>query len=63
LRDRDLLGARRREQLRAIDRETLAGVLDQAVLAATITCTRSGAQPPTAEELRAALRDSRNGSG
>ena len=57
LRDRDLLGARRREELRAIDRETLALVLDQAVLAATITCTRSGAQPPTADELHAALRD------
>jgi fructokinase len=55
LRDRDLLGARRREELRAIDPETLARVLDQAVLAATITCTRSGAQPPTAEELHAAL--------
>jgi fructokinase len=57
LRDRDLLGARRREELRAIDRETLARVLDQAVLAATITCTRSGAQPPTADELHAAVRD------
>jgi fructokinase len=62
LRDRDLLGARRREELRAIDPETLARVLDQAVLAATITCTRSGAQPPTAEELHAALRDSGNES-
>jgi fructokinase len=62
LRDRDLLGARRREALRAIDPETLARVLDQAVLAATITCTRSGAQPPTAEELHAALRDSGNES-
>jgi fructokinase len=57
LRERDLLGARRREELRAIDPETLARVLDRAVLAATITCTRSGAQPPTAEELHAALRD------
>jgi fructokinase len=62
LRERDLLGARRREELRAIDPETLARVLDRAVLAATITCTRSGAQPPTAEELHAALRDSRNES-
>jgi fructokinase len=62
LRDRDLLGARRREALRAIDPETLARVLDQAVLAATITCTRSGAQPPTADELHDALRDSGNES-
>jgi fructokinase len=60
--DRDLLGARRRGDLRAISQEALTRVLDESVLAATITCTRSGAQPPTTEELHAWLRESENQS-
>jgi len=62
LHHRDLLGARRRSDLRAISAETLTQVLDEAVLAAAITCTRIGAQPPTADELLAQLRDSENQS-
>jgi len=57
LHHRDLLGARRRADLRAITAGTLTDVLDEAVLAAAITCTRSGAQPPTADELLAPLGD------
>jgi fructokinase len=55
LRSRNLLGASRRGELRAIAAATLAEVLDEAVLAAAITCTRAGAQPPTADELLAML--------
>jgi fructokinase len=50
---RGLLGADRRGDLRAIPAGTLTELLDEAVLAAAITCTRSGAQPPTAGELLA----------
>jgi fructokinase len=53
LHHRNLLGARRRSDLRAIAAKTLADVLDEAVLAAAITCTRAGAQPPTADEMLA----------
>ena len=52
---RGLLGPERRAQLTAIDRDTLAEVLDEAVVAAAITCTRRGANPPSASELRAGL--------
>jgi fructokinase len=51
--ERDLLGAARRESLRDIDAATLAAVLDEAVLASAITCTRRGADPPTRSELHA----------
>jgi fructokinase len=51
---RDLLGAGRRADLRAMDAATLADLADEAVLAAAITCTRPGADPPTAAELRPA---------
>jgi fructokinase len=51
---RDLLGAGRRPALRAMDEATLTEVADEAVLAAAITCTRPGADPPTAADLRAA---------
>jgi fructokinase len=51
---RDLLGAGRRPALRAMDGATLTEVADEAVLAAAITCTRPGADPPTAADLRAA---------
>jgi fructokinase len=49
---RDLLGADRRPALRALDAATVTELADEAVLAAAITCTRSGAEPPTAAELR-----------
>jgi fructokinase len=51
---RDLLGASRRADLLAVDAATLQEVADEAVLAAAITCTRPGADPPTAADLRAA---------
>jgi fructokinase len=51
---RGLLGAARRAALRAIDIAALAGVLDEAVAASAITCTRAGANPPTRAELQAA---------
>ena len=35
--------------------QTLKTVLDCAALAAAITCSRAGAQPPAKSELRAAL--------
>ena len=51
LRRRGLLGADRREALHAIDQETLADVVDRAIRVSARTCTRPGADPPTAEEL------------
>jgi fructokinase len=52
---RDLLGADRRPALQALDEATVAALADEAVLAAAITCTRPGADPPTAADLAAAL--------
>ena len=52
---RDLLGADRRAALRAVDAATLEQVADEAVLAAAITCTRHGADPPTPADLQAGL--------
>ncbi|HEY6710186.1 MAG TPA: PfkB family carbohydrate kinase, partial [Actinomycetota bacterium] len=51
---RGLLGAGRRAALQAVDAATLSELADEAVLAAAITCTRPGADPPTAAELAAA---------
>ncbi|MBN9108250.1 MAG: carbohydrate kinase [Pseudonocardia sp.] len=48
---RGLLGAAAREALRAIASDDLDAVLDGAIRAAAITCSRRGADPPTAEEL------------
>jgi fructokinase len=48
---RDLLGADRRHALQALDATTVAELADEAVLAAALTCTRPGADPPTAAEL------------
>ncbi|WP_412743015.1 carbohydrate kinase family protein [Krasilnikovia sp. MM14-A1004] len=49
----DLLGGARRSALAAIDEATLGAVLDWAALAAAITCSRPGADPPTRAELDA----------
>lgn len=46
-----LLGAAARTALHATDTATLHAVLDDAVRAAAITCSRRGADPPTAAEL------------
>jgi fructokinase len=51
---RDLLGAGRRAALQAVDAATVTDLADEAVLAAAITCTRPGADPPTAADLAAA---------
>ncbi|MFB9375636.1 carbohydrate kinase [Kineococcus gynurae] len=48
---RDLLGAGRREALRAIDVATLRDVVTTSVRSASITCERAGANPPTRAEL------------
>jgi fructokinase len=50
---RGLLGAGARPALLAIEAATLDGLLDEAALAAAITCSRRGADPPSAEDLRA----------
>lgn len=47
----DLLGAHRREALRAIDAETLTQVLDRCARIAAITVSRPGANPPSSAEL------------
>jgi fructokinase len=51
---RGLLGGARRADLRTMDAATLTELADEAVLAAAITCTRPGADPPTAADLRQA---------
>jgi fructokinase len=50
---RGLLGAAARPALRAVDDGTLDALLDEAALAAAITCSRRGADPPTAADLLA----------
>jgi fructokinase len=52
---RDLLGAARRDALRAIGPSVLADILDEAVVTSAITCSRRGANPPTRTELHATL--------
>jgi fructokinase len=49
--DAGLLGADRREALRAIDGATLAGLLERCVAVAAITVSRAGANPPRRAEL------------
>lgn len=48
---RGLLGAAARPGLRDIEASTLDSILDHAALAAAITCSRRGADPPTAADL------------
>ena len=50
---RGMLGAVARSTLRAVDADTLDALLDEAALAAAITCSRRGADPPTAGDLLA----------
>ena len=56
LHDRGLLGAAARPALRAVDEPTLHALLDEAALAAAITCSRRGADPPTRADLTARYR-------
>ncbi|GAA1330513.1 carbohydrate kinase family protein [Pseudonocardia xinjiangensis] len=50
---RGLLGAPARAELRAMAADTLDTLLDEAVTAAAITCSRRGADPPSADDLLA----------
>jgi len=56
LHSRALLGPGRRAALREIGAPALDEVLEEAVTASAITCSRRGAQPPTGAELREAVR-------
>ncbi len=49
--DRELLGAHRREELRALDAEDLDAVVRFAAACAAVTVSRPGADPPRREEL------------
>ncbi|RJO73786.1 carbohydrate kinase [Nocardia panacis] len=51
---RDLLGASRRDALRASTSDEIADLLDDAILVAALTCARRGANPPTRTEILAA---------
>ncbi|MFH5822344.1 carbohydrate kinase [Georgenia sp. AZ-5] len=55
----DLLGGQRRRSLAEIDRSTLESILDEAAMVAAITCSRPGANPPTQDEVRAAVSQGR----
>jgi fructokinase len=48
---RDLLGADRRDALRSLTSDDVGPLLDEAVAASAITCSRAGADPPYAREL------------
>ena len=48
---RSLLGAASREAVHRVGASALGEVLHEAVLASALTCTRRGAEPPTAGEL------------
>lgn len=48
-----LVGGERRTALAEADRATLEGILDRAAMAAAITCSRPGADPPSRSELDA----------
>jgi fructokinase len=50
---RQLLGAGARQALHAISHSTMDAVLNDAMLAAAITCSRRGADPPTTRDLEA----------
>ncbi len=51
----ELVGGERREALATTDEATLVSILDRAALVAAITCSRSGADPPTRSEVDAVL--------
>jgi len=55
LRRRDLLGAGRRAELRGLSLDGWGEVIARANRAAAITVSRPGANPPTADELEAAI--------
>ncbi|SHN34315.1 carbohydrate kinase family protein [Cryptosporangium aurantiacum] len=54
---RGLLGPGGADRIAGLDTETLTEVIRTATTAAALTCTRIGADPPTAAELEAALKE------
>jgi fructokinase len=48
---RDLLGAARRDRLRTMSADEVGAVLDEAIAASAITCSRPGADPPRTQDL------------
>ncbi len=56
LSQRDLLGRAQTGRLGALEGAELAAVLDDAALAAALTCARPGADPPTVDQLREARK-------
>ncbi len=54
---RDLLGADRRDALRSLTADDVGALLDEAVAASAITCSRPGADPPYSRELAGARGD------
>jgi fructokinase len=54
---RGLLGADRRGDLRTLSTDVVAGLVDDAIRASAITCSRRGADPPRAAELGGAFAD------
>ncbi|MGH8892418.1 MAG: carbohydrate kinase family protein [Actinomycetes bacterium] len=55
LHSRDLLGAAARDALAGLGPTAVDGLLEEAVTASAITCSRVGADPPSAAELAARL--------
>lgn len=51
----DLLGGSRGDALAGIDEATLVTVVDTAAVIAAITCSRPGSDPPTRDEVEAAI--------
>ena len=54
---RELLGADRRDALRSLTAADVGALLDEAVAASAITCSRPGADPPYSNELAGARGD------
>lgn len=53
LQQRDLLGRGSGARIAGLGVDTLTATVDEATLAAVLTCTRPGADPPTRAELEA----------
>ena len=49
---RGLLGAPARDRLSSLDAATVSALLDEAIAVSAVTCSRRGADPPTAAEMR-----------
>jgi len=47
------------DALGALDADTVGALLQEAIAVSSVTCSRPGADPPTAAEMRAAVTDGR----